>query len=106
MEFIDTHDNELDICDPDSHWWPEWHEYGVIYDGTPEYGRCITFSPRAKPSRNMFTVYSDNIDLAGEAALVGPFDYTETASRRCQIIAAIQRAQLSDACMGQGIVPP
>jgi hypothetical protein len=106
VEFVAKHETDLDLCDPDSRWWPEWYECGVINDGTPKYGRRITFSPRAKPNPDMFTIHSDNTDLAGDAALVGPFDYAETASRRSQIIAAMQWAQLGDTCMVKGIVSP
>jgi hypothetical protein len=106
VEFMAKHVNDIALSDPDSRWWPEWHEYEIAADGVPEFGRRILLSPRARPDPDRFTVYSDNVDLTSAGTLVGPFDFEETVSRQKSIVSMEHWSKLSDACMGRGIVPP
>jgi hypothetical protein len=55
VDFLAKHVNDEDLIDPDARWWPEWHEYEIIADGIPEFGRRIFFSPRARPNLDKFT---------------------------------------------------
>jgi hypothetical protein len=74
--------------------------------GIPEFGRWIIFTYRAKPNPDKFTFYSDNVDLASDIRLLGPFDFNQTLTRSRQVVGAEIWAHLCDDCMGRGIVSP
>jgi hypothetical protein len=81
MEFYANHINGMGLLDPDSLWWPEWHGVSIANDGVPALGRRVLISTRARPNLSKFRLYSDNIDLSGDSALYGPFEFSNTSTR-------------------------
>jgi hypothetical protein len=106
VDFYAKHPNDASLADPDSRWWPEWHEYIIAADGVPEFGRRVLLTHRAKPNLDKFALYYDNIDLASDSTLFGPFDFDQTSTRARQVVTREIWARLCDLCMGRGIVPP
>jgi hypothetical protein len=106
VEFFAKHPSDDFLADPDSRWWPEWHEYSRSNDGVMELGRRVLMSPKATPNLNKFTMYSDNIDLISDLALIGPFNFASGSTRSKQMVELSEWVCLSDACMGRGINPP
>jgi hypothetical protein len=41
IDVYTKHPNDVDISDPDSRWWPEWHEHVIVTYGIPELGRHV-----------------------------------------------------------------
>jgi hypothetical protein len=86
VEYFAKHPNDKSLDDPDSRWWPEWHEYTIGDDGVPEFGRRVLLSPRTKPNPDKFALYSDNLYLSGQTAFVGPFNFDDASTRNKQTI--------------------
>jgi hypothetical protein len=106
VEFFANNVNDDELCNTKSRWWPACNEYEIEALGIPKFGRHILFPPHAKSNPDKFTADSENVDLASDDVLVGPFDFTNTVSRKVQLVDLTQCSRLSDACVGRGITPP
>jgi hypothetical protein len=106
VEFFAKHPSDDFLADPDSRWWPEWNKYSRSNDGVMELGRRVLLSPKATPNLNKFIMYSDNIDLSSDLALIGPFNFASGSTRSKQTVELSDWVFLSDACMGRVINPP
>jgi hypothetical protein len=105
VDFDAKHPNDAALADPYSHWWPEWHEYIVAADGVPEFGRRVLLTHRSKPNLDKFALYYDNVDLASNSRLLGPFDFDQTLTRGRQVIKMEIWPSVCNLCMGRGILP-
>jgi hypothetical protein len=106
VDFYAKDPNDAALADPDSRWWPEWHEYIIAADGVPEFRRRVLLTHSAQPNPEKFALYYDNVDLASASRLLGTFDFAQTLTRARQIVNTEIWASLCDQCMGRGIVPP
>jgi len=105
VKFFAKHPTDEVLSDPDSRWWPEWHEYTLRHPSNElTYGPHVLFSPRAVPDPNKYIIRSDAINLSNHY-LLGPMTFQPKPAKPSTLPLEAWTL-LVDRCAGLVICPP